>query len=82
MSNGTVVKLGPGQRLDEGSQHALVAAQLRGEAGAEREGAQVVDAVAREIEGLGMTPDRSELRRRYAGATPADAQLTGLRPTA
>ena len=80
MSNGTVVQLAPGQVLDEGSQHALVAAQLRGEARAERDGSPVVDAVAREIEALGMEPDRTELRRRYADATPAALQAA-LRPT-
>jgi hypothetical protein len=66
MSERSVVKLEPHHRLGSESAHAVVAAQLRGESKAQdEEPGAVVAAVAREIEDLGLEPDRDELRDRY-----------------
>lgn len=66
MSNGTVVKLAPEETLDGTTSHAVVAAQLRGEARAQDEDdTTALDAVVHEIENLGLVADRPELRRRY-----------------
>lgn len=70
MSYGCVVKLKPNRRLRPETAHAVVAAQLRGEARArDEEPSVVVDAIAHEIEGLGLVPDQEELGRRYAVST-------------
>jgi hypothetical protein len=82
MSRGTVVKLSPGDQLKPPMSHAVVAAQLRGEAAAESTGAAVVDAIAEQIEGLGLVPDLAELHHRYADADERVRQLAQLRRTA
>jgi hypothetical protein len=52
--------------LDDKTRHAVVAAQLRGEAKAEGQGPEaVMAAVAEELEELGLKPDEGELHRRY-----------------
>ena len=54
------------EEIDEPTSHAVVAAQLRGEAKVEGDHPDlVVSAIATELEDLGLEPDRTELERRY-----------------
>lgn len=82
MTRGTVVKLAPGDELRAPMSHAVVAAQLRGEAVAESTGAAVVDAIAEQIEALGLVPDRRELQGRYADTDERVRELAQLRRSA
>lgn len=85
MSHGNVIRMSPGQRVDDPTSHAIVAAQLRGEASTDDDAspAAVIDAVARAIEDLGLEPDRSELRRRYGGPSGEQVrQMAHLRSSA
>lgn len=85
MSHGNVIRLSPGERVDDPTSHAIVAAQLRGEASTDDDAspADVIDAVACAIEDLGLEPDRSELGRRYGCPSGVQArQLTKIRTSA
>ena len=62
MTVGSVVT----QEIDERTTHAVVAAQLRGEAKVDAENPEaVVSSIAAELQGLGLEPDVDELNRRY-----------------
>jgi hypothetical protein len=81
MSHGTVVQLKPNHRLGPDTAHAVVAAQLRGESRCRDAGpSDVVAAVAREIERLGLEPDRDELGQRY-GQPSGLPEVLASRPT-
>jgi hypothetical protein len=57
--------------LSDEKRHEVVAAQLRGEAKAARQGPEaVVAAVAEELEGIGLEPNPAELHRRYEEIDP------------
>lgn len=65
MSSGLVVKQSA-QQIDERTSHAIVAAQLRGEAREEAvDPRSTVRAVAKELEAIDLDPDLDELGRRY-----------------
>jgi len=82
MSHGSVVQLEPQDRLSPHTSHALVAAQLRGESRCRDSGPEaVVDAVAEEIEQLGLVPDREELNHRYGRPSGVSPTLLNLRAT-
>lgn len=80
MSQGTVVHLPPGHRIEGSTGHKIVAAQLRGEARADEDNPRaVIRSVAQEIEDLGLTPDLSELEHRYGVTTPDPAKVLSQR---
>ncbi|SDP41032.1 hypothetical protein SAMN04489867_2359 [Pedococcus dokdonensis] len=83
MTNGTVVKIQPGQRVGDRTSHRIVAAQLRGEARApDTDTRSVVRAVAKEIEDLGLVPDVPELERRYGQPSIVAPALAAMRASA
>ena len=73
MTIGSVVN----QDIDEPTAHAVVAAQVRGEARVEGDAPEtVVRSIAGELEQLGLEPDLAELRRRYrSGETKVPESL-------
>lgn len=76
MSSGYVVKQSADE-IDESTSHAIVAAQLRGEARDEAvDPPSIVEAVATELEAIDLDPDIEELERRYnAGETTIPSWL-------
>lgn len=80
MSQGTVVQLEPGDRIERRTGHQIVAAQLRGEARVDDDNPRaVIASVAHEIEDLGLTPDLAELEDRYGVTTPDPVKVLGQR---
>lgn len=72
MNTGSVVK--DERRADGRTSHAIVAAQLRGEAKAAGLSTRlVVWSIAHELEDLGLEPDVDELSRRYNAGEPTIA---------
>ena len=62
--------------LSDETRHEVVAAQLRGEAKAAGQDAEaVVAAVEKELESLGLEPDKAQLQRRYEEIDPDVAPL-------
>ncbi|MGG5261090.1 hypothetical protein [Phycicoccus avicenniae] len=65
MTTGSIV-LESDEQIDDRTSHAIVAAQLRGEARAKgRDRRSMVRAIAAELQGLGLRPNHPELARRY-----------------
>lgn len=70
MTTGSIV-LETSDTIDERTAHALAAAQLKGESRAKgRAPRQVVESIAREIRGIGLRPNLTELSRRYQAGAP------------